>query len=110
MEGALTLTTWAFATIAGISIFSGTLRRKQVGEIIDDYIDEATQAEYGLGDDLFTLRSRIRRGRPFSVQDLRDFPGDDDTPIKQWEAAPYLIDSDLMNVFAILEQMHRLRT
>lgn len=87
--------------------FSGTPHEEnEWGEIIDDYIDEATQAEYGLGDE--SIRAAVQGFDVITTEfkDLRDFPGDDDTPIKQWEAAPYLIDSDLMNVFAILEQMH----
>lgn len=76
------------------------------GEVMDDYIDEAAQRAYALDDEAI-----IRAVEGFDVitteiKDLRRFPGSDNTPLKQYKAAPYLHDDDLIRSFAILEDLH----
>ncbi len=76
------------------------------GEIIDDYINAASQARYGLDDE--TMRKAIEGYDCITteVKDLTEFPGENHTPLAQYEAAPLLHVADLRHVVAILSELH----
>lgn len=76
------------------------------GEVMDDYIDADAVARYGLDDE------HIRRGvEGYDIvttgfKDLRDFPGDFETPREHYEAAPLLHVEDLDRCMAIVRRLH----
>ena len=76
------------------------------GEVFDSYINEASQKRYGLDDK--TMRKTIEGYDCITteVKDLNEFPGEDHTPLAQYEAAPLLHIADLEHVTAILKEMH----
>ncbi len=76
------------------------------GEIIDTYINEASQQRYGLDD--VTMRQAIEGYDCITteVKDLNEFPGQNHTPLAQYKAAPLLHVSDLYHVIDILKDMH----
>ncbi len=76
------------------------------GEIIDGRIDAASQARYGLDDATITKAVEGYDVITTEVKDLREFPGDDNTPLKQYKAAKKLHFKDLEHVIAILKDMH----
>ena len=76
------------------------------GEVFDSYINEASQKRYGLDD--LTMRKAIEGYDCITTElkDLNEFPGEDHTPLAQYEAAPLLHIADLEHVVAILKEMH----
>lgn len=76
------------------------------GEIMEPFIDASSQKKYGLDDE--TIKKVIDGYDVITteVKDLREFPGESDTPLKQYEDAPKLNIDDLYHVFAVLEDMH----
>ena len=76
------------------------------GEVIDDYIDAVTQAKYCLDDDSIEKVVRQYDVITTEIKDLAKFPGNAGTPLRQYHAAPRLIDADLDRAIAILKEMH----
>lgn len=76
------------------------------GEVIDGRIDAASQARYGLDDATITKAVEGFDVITTVVKDLREFPGDDNTPLKQYKAAKKLHFKDLEHVIEILKDMH----
>lgn len=76
------------------------------GEVIDGRIDAASQARYGLDDATITKAVEGFDVITTEVKDLREFPGDDNTPLKQYKAAKKLHFKDLERVIEILKDMH----
>lgn len=76
------------------------------GEIMEPFIDTSSQVKYGLDDGAIKRAIDGYDVVTTEVKDLRDFPGDANTPLMQYEAAAKLNIDDLYHVFAILEDMH----
>ena len=76
------------------------------GEVIEEYIDESTQAKYSLDD--ASIESLVRQYDVITTEmkDLRKFPGNVGSPRAQYHAAPRLVDADLERVIDILKEMH----
>ena len=76
------------------------------GEIMDGYINEATQKKYGLDD--ASMRSVIEGYDVITTEfkDIRDFPSGNETIRAHYEAAPHLHVNDLDRVIAILKANH----
>lgn len=76
------------------------------GEIIDGYINEAAQKEYGLDDE--TMRSVIEGYDVITTEfkDIREFPSGNETIRAHYEAAPLLHVDDLDRVIEILKLRH----
>ncbi len=81
-------------------------RENPWGEVMDSYVNAASQARYGLDDE--TMRKAIEGYDCITteVKDLAEFPGEDHTPLAQYEAAPLLHVADLRRAVAILSEMH----
>ena len=75
------------------------------GEIIDGRINAASQARYGLDDASITKAIEGYDVITTEVKDLCEFPGDDNTPLKQYKAAKRLHFEDLTHVIEILKDM-----
>lgn len=76
------------------------------GEIIDTYINGETQKRYGLDDKTIATALQGYDVITTEFKDLSEFPGDADTPLEQYKAAPYLHIEDLERVIAILKEMY----
>ena len=76
------------------------------GEIFDSYINEASQKRYGLDDETMRMAIEGYDCITTEVKDLNEFPGEEHTPLAQYEAAPLLHIADLEHVVAILKEMH----
>ncbi len=76
------------------------------GEIIDTYINEASQQRYGLDDVIMRQAIEGYDCITTEVKDLNEFPGQNHTPLAQYKAAPLLHVSDLYHVIDILIDMH----
>ena len=76
------------------------------GMVVDDYINVKTQKKYALDD--ASIRKAIEGYDVLTTecQDIREFPGPDETPLDQYKMAPLLHVEDLYKVIAILEDMH----
>lgn len=76
------------------------------GMVVDDYINAKTQKKYALDD--ASIRKAIEGYDVLTTecQDIREFPGPDETPLDQYKVAPLLHVEDLYKVIAILEDMH----
>lgn len=84
----------------------GRHEENEWGEVIDGRIDAASQARYGLDDATITKAVEGYDVITTEIKDLREFPGDDNTPLKQYKAAKKLHFKDLEHVIAILKDMH----
>lgn len=76
------------------------------GEIVDGFINPMTQCRYALDDESILAAVRGFDVITTEVKDLSDFPGTNETPYKQYKAAPRLHLKDLERVIAILKDMH----
>ena len=76
------------------------------GEVIDDYINPLTQRTYMLDDESILAAVQGFDVITTEFKDLSEFPGTNDTPYKQYKAAPRLHLADLERVVAILKDMH----
>lgn len=85
---------------------SNRYEENEWGEIMEPFIDAASQKKYGLDDETVANAVAGYDLITTEVKDLRNFPGEADTPLEQYEAAPKLNSNDLYHVFAILEDMH----
>ena len=76
------------------------------GEVMDGSIDEAAVKKYGLDDE--TIRKCVSGYDVITTgfHDLRQFPGDAETPREQYEAAERLHYHDLEDVARIVKDMH----
>ena len=76
------------------------------GEVIAPNIDSQSQVEYALDDD--SLQKAVEGWDVITTRahDLRKIYGKFSTPYEQWDAAPDLHNQDLIDVLAILEEMH----
>lgn len=76
------------------------------GEIMDDYISPSTQRRYALDDENILAAVEGYDVITTEFKNLSDFPGTNDTPYKQYKAAPRLHLADLERVISILKDMH----
>ncbi len=76
------------------------------GEIMDAYINSASQNRYALTDEQIASAVEGWDVITTEVKDLAQFPSGVKTPWDQWKAANRLIEDDLPRVIAILSDMH----
>ena len=76
------------------------------GEVMDGRIDEAAQRRYHLDDASIAKAVEGYDVVTTEVKDLREFPGDANTPYDQYRVAERLHIADLERVVAILKDMH----
>ncbi len=85
---------------------SNRYEENEWGEIMEPFIGADSQKKYGLDDETIAKALAGYDLITTEVKDLRGFPGEANTPLEQYEAAPKLNSDDLFHVFAILEDMH----
>lgn len=86
---------------------SNRYKENDWGEIIESLpIGTSTQRKYSLDDESVEAAIRDFDVVTTEAKDLSAFPGGNDTPIKQYAAAPKLRIDDLYHVFAIVEDMY----
>lgn len=85
---------------------SNRYEENEWGEIMEPFIGADSQKKYGLDDETIAKALAGYDLVTTEVKDLRGFPGEANTPLEQYEAAPKLNSDDLFHVFAILEDMH----
>ena len=85
---------------------SNRYEENEWGEIMEPFIGADSQKKYGLDDETIAKALAGYDLITTEVKDLRGFPGEANTPLGQYEAAPKLNSDDLFHVFAILEDMH----
>ena len=87
--------------------FSGTHHEENAwGEVEDTYINEGTEAEYGLTDDCIEKAVEGFDVITTGINDISAFPDKSNTPLDQWHNAQQLHDDDLKRVFNIVKTMH----
>ena len=81
-------------------------RENPWGEIMADYINARSQAEYGLDD--ATIASVVDGYDVITTEfkDLRKFPGGVSTPRRHFDLAPRLHPEDLDRAIAVLKDLH----
>ena len=90
----------AFVTTGGTLISRQIATGRTPGEIMEPFIDTSSQVKYGLDDGAIKRAIDGYDVVTTEVKDLRDFPGDANTPLMQYEAAAKLNIDDLYHVFA----------
>lgn len=86
---------------------SNRYKENDWGETIESLpIGLSAQKKYSLDDESIEAAIRDFDVVTTEVKDLSAFPGGNDTPIKQYAAAPKLRIDDLYRVFAIVEDMY----
>lgn len=85
---------------------SNRYEENEWGEIMEPFIGADSQKKYGLDDETIAKALAGYDLITTEVKDLRGFPGEANTPLEQYEAAPKLNSDDLFHVFAILDDMH----
>lgn len=76
------------------------------GEVMDTFIDKDTIKKYGLDDE--SIRKCIEGYDLITtgVKDIRKFPGDADTPLEQYHAAPLLHPRDIDTIASLVVEKH----